>query len=101
MFSELIPMKYRGRGMLILNFSASFGKLFGIFLAYLFIPDLTTGNWRMMIIISSALPFGALVLIMLTMDESVRFLLSIKKFEAAKEIINSMIDANNRKSNAI
>jgi MFS family permease len=55
MYAESSPLKYRGKGLLFLNFCVSLGKIFGIFLAYVFLDTFTSGNWRMMMFIS-ALP---------------------------------------------
>lgn len=39
MFAESSPMKYRGKGLLLLNFCVSIGKIFGVALAYIFLDN--------------------------------------------------------------
>ena len=51
-FAEITPSKYRGKGILLLNFCVSIGKLYGLLLAYIFLDTFTSGNWRMMMICS-------------------------------------------------
>ena len=40
MFAESSPLKYRGKGLLFLNFCMSIGKLVGILLAFIFLDNL-------------------------------------------------------------
>jgi MFS family permease len=51
-FAEITSCKYRGKGILLINFCVSIGKLYGIFLAYIFLDTFTSGNWRWMMIFS-------------------------------------------------
>lgn len=51
-FAEITPAKYRGKGILLLNFFVSIGKLYGLLLAYIFLDTFTSGNWRLMMICS-------------------------------------------------
>ena len=51
MFAEITPEKYRGKGILLINFCISIGKLYGVFLGYIFIKDdLVSTNWKLMMI---------------------------------------------------
>ncbi len=52
MYAESSPLKYRGKGLLLLNFCVSLGKIFGIVLAYIFLETYTSGNWRLMMFVS-------------------------------------------------
>lgn len=52
MYAESAPLKYRGKGLLFLNFCVSLGKIFGIALAYIFLDSFTEGNWRLMMLVS-------------------------------------------------
>ena len=52
MYAESSPIKYRGKGLLLLNFCISLGKIFGILVAYTYLTSFTEGNWRMMMFIS-------------------------------------------------
>jgi len=54
MFAEITPEKYRGKGVLLINFCISIGKLYGVCLGYAFIEsDLTQSNWKVMMICGS------------------------------------------------
>jgi MFS family permease len=53
MFSEIVPSKWRGKGLLLINFCLSFGKIYSIILAYTFLDDFTSGHWRAMMVCSS------------------------------------------------
>jgi MFS family permease len=37
MYAESAPIKYRGKGLLFLNFCVSLGKFYGVILAYIFL----------------------------------------------------------------
>jgi putative MFS transporter len=52
MYAESSPLKYRGKGLLLLNFCVSLGKIFGILLAYIFLDSFTEGRWQLMMFIS-------------------------------------------------
>jgi MFS family permease len=52
MYAESSPMRYRGKGLLFLNFCVSLGKIFGIALAYFFLSSYTEGDWRLMMFVS-------------------------------------------------
>ncbi len=45
LLSEIMPVKFRGRGIVFLNFLISIGKLSGVLLAVLCLNDFTSGNW--------------------------------------------------------
>ena len=50
MFVEVSPTKYRGKGLILLNFCITFGKLYGLLLGYLFIKkDITQTDWKTMV----------------------------------------------------
>ena len=53
MVSEIIPLKYRGKSIVITNFFVSIGKVWGIIIAAIILENLNTGNWRLLMIISS------------------------------------------------
>ena len=95
MISELVPMKYRGKALVVLNFFVTVGKLFGCILAWICLDSFTAGDWRTMMIYSS-LP-SSLVFIgaVLFMHESPRFLIAKGDFQKGYEVINVMIRENN------
>jgi len=76
MFAESSPMKYRGKGLLFLNFCVSLGKIFGVALAYIFLDNFYEGNWKAMMIVSSLPNIIVLYGAIFMMDESPRFLIA-------------------------
>ena len=48
MVSEIFPLNYRGKSIILANFNVSIGKVYAIFLAYLILDDFNTGNWRLL-----------------------------------------------------
>lgn len=54
MFAEVTPQKYRGKGILLINFCISIGKLYGVVLGYIFLADkINETNWKLMMIFGS------------------------------------------------
>lgn len=53
MLSEIIPMKLRGKGLVVVNMFISIGKITGCVLAIICLDDFHTGNWRMMMMLSA------------------------------------------------
>lgn len=76
MYSEISPLKYRGKGIVCINSAVGFGKLYGVFMAFLLMSNIETGNWRLMTIISSFPCFFVTVGTYFFIFESPRFLLS-------------------------
>ena len=52
LLAEIVPDKYRGKAIVLLNFTGSIGKMYGIVLASIFLDNYITGNWRAMIMLS-------------------------------------------------
>lgn len=81
MFAEITPEKQRGKGILLINFCISIGKLYGVVLGYIFIQEkLAETNWKLMMV-CGALPniivfFGSQFIL----TESPRWLLAHKHF---------------------
>lgn len=51
MFAEISPAAHRGRGILLINFCISIGKLYAVFLGWLFLrPQLEDTNWKLMMV---------------------------------------------------
>ena len=73
MISEITPLKWRGRFILIVNFYVSIGKLVAFILACIFLESFTEGNWRGMMITSSFIPLATSILIFLYIKDSFRF----------------------------
>lgn len=64
LFSEIVPLKYRGKGLLIINFCVSLGKVFSFILGAIFLQNFTKGNWKMMMVCSS---FPSLIVVILVL----------------------------------
>lgn len=86
LMSEYAPTKLRGRFIVLLESFWGLGWLAAACIAYLLIPEF---GWKMAFLIGS-LPALYVFLIRLHMPESVRYLISQKKIEEAKEIILSL-----------
>lgn len=96
MTSEITPMKYRGRFLVIINFFVSVGKIFGCLLAVIFLKDFQHGNWKMMMVASGIPSLIVFVGGMLRLRESPRFLLASARYEEAFAVFNEMISVNSR-----
>lgn len=86
LMSEYAPTKLRGRFIVLLESFWGLGWLVAACIAYLLIPEF---GWKMAFLIGS-LPALYVFLIRLHMPESVRYLISQKKLDEAKEIILSL-----------
>lgn len=71
---EHLPVKQRGRWVVLLNLCVTFGKLLGVALGYWFLDSLSTGNWRLMVASTCVLP-ATTVISSLFLRESPRFCL--------------------------
>jgi MFS transporter, putative metabolite:H+ symporter len=94
-FAEISPEKYRGKGVLLINFFISIGKLYAVMLGYLFLCDnLAETNWKLMIA-CGAIPNLIVALgSTMVMTETPRFLMAQHRFEEGIEVLNRMIRTN-------
>ena len=69
------------------------GKIYVIFLCYIFLDDYTTGNWRNLLRFCSIPAFISLVGTLL-LQETIRFSLNKGRYSEAFEQINLAIIAN-------
>ncbi len=83
LMSEYAPTKLRGRFIVLLESFWGIGWLVAACIAYLLIPEF---GWKMAFLIGS-LPALYVFLIRLHMPESVRYLISQKRIDEAKDII--------------
>jgi MFS family permease len=88
MISELIPLKYRGKSLVVLNFFVSVGKLFGCVLAWICLESFTEGNWRIMMVYSAIPSVIVLLGSIILMKESPRFLIANGEYSKGFKIIN-------------
>ena len=62
MFSEIVPIVYRGKGLLVINFCVSLGKIYSFVLGAMFLSDFNKGDWHAMMLASS---FPSLIVVYL------------------------------------
>ena len=98
MISEITPIKYRGKMLVTINFFLTFGKLYGCLIAYMFLDNMYSGNWKGMMAVSSLTPLTVFLFTYFFLKESPRFLLAASRFEEAFEVTNFMILKNNSKA---
>lgn len=75
-----MPTRFRGKGLLLINFCVSLGKIYAIVLAYIFLDDFHSGNWRAMMVCSSIPSLIVVAGSYLHMEESPRFLLATGQY---------------------
>ena len=95
MVSEITPLKYRGKMLVIINFFMTFGKLYACGIGFMFLEDMHHGNWRAMMAFSALTPFTVFLFTFFFLKESPRFLIAASRFDEAFEILNHMIVKNN------
>jgi len=89
MFVEVSPTKYRAKGLVLLNFLITVGKMYGLLLGYLFIKkDIIETDWKTMVFCGGAPSVLVLIGSFLWLYESPRFLLSQQRFEEAFTILD-------------
>lgn len=72
---EHLPLRNRGKWIVMINFFITIGKLLGVGLAYLFLGVLGPKHWKQMIAVTGILPFMSAVGLLLFVYESPRFCL--------------------------
>lgn len=76
MFAEVSPTAYRGKGILLINFCISIGKLYAVLLGWVFLkPILPETNWKLMMVCGALPNFIVLWGSVYVLEESPRFLL--------------------------
>lgn len=91
MFSEIIPMTMRGKGLVLINFCITLGKLYGCLIAYLILDSFNAGNWRLLMIISSIPSLFVLLGTIIILKESPRFLICSGRFDEGYDILNFIL----------
>ena len=95
LFAEIAPSEYRGKGILLINFCISIGKLYGVVLGLLFIEvNLEETNWKLMMVTGSLPNLIVLAGSYLVLRESPRHLFAHQRFEEGLEVLNFMISTN-------
>ena len=96
--SEITPLKYRGRSIVMINFFMTIGKLYACLIASFFLIDLNHGDWKKIMMCSSFTPLLVFFLSALFLDDSARFLCARGNFENAWTIMDKMSLINNNKA---
>lgn len=91
---EHLPVKNRGRWVVMISLFITLGKLLAVALARLCLNDLTTGNWRLMVAVTSVLPAITLVGTIFFVHESPRFCLFNEQASRCYSILKSIKKTN-------
>lgn len=94
LITELTPKQIRGRYMALLTMFMVIGELYGAFVANFFLENLSTGNWRLLIIYCSIPGVLSWLFAIAFLEESPRFLLMTGNSKKAFEIIDKMNKQN-------
>jgi len=90
MASELTPTAFRGKGIAIVNFCFTIGKIYSVIMAKFTLSSLVTGNWRLMLFLSSIpsliVSYGAWRYI----KESPRYLLVSNRIDEGIEALDEI-----------
>mmetsp|Transcript_14356 Transcript_14356/g.12177 ORF Transcript_14356/g.12177 Transcript_14356/m.12177 type:complete len:109 (-) Transcript_14356:236-562(-) len=92
--TELTPVEYRGRGIVALNFFFSVGKFYAVLVAKLCLDNLTSGNWRLMLIGCTLPSLIVFIGVLIFMKESPRFLIATGNIKEGAEILNYISERN-------
>lgn len=95
MITELTPKESRGKFMAILTASMVIGELYGSLCAYLFLDNLSQGDWRVLIIVCTVPGALSWLMSLLFLKESPRFELIASNYKKSFEIIEQMSKDNN------
>jgi len=87
---ETVPMRLRGKAMVMINTLFSMGLIAGNLLAYFCLDDLTHGDWRLMIAICSLFPFVVWFCAWKYMYESARFELTVGRIDDGIKILTEV-----------
>lgn len=99
MFAEVSPTAYRGKGILLINFCISIGKLYAVLLGWFFLrPVLAETNWKLMMVCGALPNFIVLWGSVYVLEESPRFLLLHGEFERGISVLNKMLEQNGKES---
>ncbi|KAL4442344.1 hypothetical protein ABPG74_005685 [Tetrahymena malaccensis] len=94
MFTEISPVKYRGIGVMFINFGITAGLLFGILLSWIILDDINHGNWRLL---TAAQFIQGLVVFLgayFYLLESPRYLMLSNQVQEGVNVLNQMICIN-------
>ena len=84
---EIIEVRFKARFVYCLNFAYLTGKLYVIFLCYIFLKNFEDGNWRGLLLATS-LPLLISFIATITLKETAAFLLHKERFNEAFQQIH-------------
>ena len=94
MITELTPKNSRGKFMALLTASMVIGELYGSLIAYFFLTNLSTGDWRVLIILCTVPGVFSWILSLVYLKESPRYELIRGHYTEAFAIIEQMAKDN-------
>ncbi|EAS03953.2 MFS transporter (macronuclear) [Tetrahymena thermophila SB210] len=94
MFTEISPVKYRGMGVMFINFGITVGLLFGILLSWIILEDINHGKWRLLTAAQFIQGLVVFVGTYLYLLESPRYLMLSNQVQEGVNVLNQMICIN-------
>ena len=91
---EHLPTKNRGRWIVMINFFITIGKLIGVLFSYLFLDNLTQGNWQKMVATTAIFPIFTALGVIFILRESPRFCLFNNQESRCFTILNQIKTIN-------
>ncbi|KAM3127909.1 hypothetical protein pb186bvf_019979 [Paramecium bursaria] len=80
--AEIIEVRYRAKFIYCLSFAYLMGKLYVVFLCFIFLTNFEDGNWRGLVFFSS-IPLLISFLLTISLNETSAFLIQNQKFDEA------------------
>ena len=81
--TEIVPVAYRGKSVICMNFFTSVGKLVALVLAYFCLEDMTSGNWRLLMLLNGVIALFGPIMIAIFFLESPRYLIAKGNFDVS------------------
>ena len=79
--TEIMPLAYRGKSIICMNFFTSVGKLVALILAYFCFTDMKSGDWRLLMLYNGIIAILGPIFIGIFFIESPRYLIAIGKYD--------------------
>lgn len=93
--AETIPSDKRGKITVLVNISFSIGQFLASLIAWLCLDNMTSGNWRLMLIICSIPPLLVFIGSRRFLRESPRYVILTDSVENGISIMNEIVQINN------
>lgn len=92
--TETLPTSKRGKITVLVNISFSIGQFLATIIAWFCLKDMTSGNWRLMLIICAVPPIIVFFGSRRFLKESPRYVILYGSVEEGIEILNQIININ-------